>query len=74
MDTQLYPGLTKALFDRNKAVKRAAAKALGKIGSDRCVPALINSLTDNDAGVRKFVREALERIDSPEARDALNND
>jgi len=67
------PGLTKALFDRNKAVKRAAAKALGKIGSDRCVPALINSLADDDPGVRKFVREALERIDSPEARDALND-
>ncbi len=67
------PGLTKALFDRNKAVKRAAAKALGKIGSDRCVPALVNTLGDKDPGVRKFVREALERIDSPEARDALNN-
>ena len=67
------PGLTKALFDRNKAVKRAAAKALGKIGNDRCVPALINSMRDDDAGVRKFVREALERIDSPEARDALSN-
>lgn len=68
------PGLTKALFDHNKAVKRAAAKALGKIGSDRCVPALVNSLNDEDPGVRKFVREALERIDSPEARDALNDD
>lgn len=67
------PGLTKALFDHNKAVKRAAAKALGKIGSDRCVPALINSMSDTDPGVRKFVREALERIDSPEARDALND-
>ena len=67
------PGLTKALFDGNKAVKRAAAKALGKIGSDRCVPALINSLGDADPGVRKFVREALERIDTPEARDALNS-
>jgi len=65
------PGLTKALFDRNNAVKRAAAKALGKIGSERCVPALINSLADRDPGVRKFAREALERIDTPEARDAL---
>lgn len=66
------PGLTKALFDRSNAVKRAAAKALGKIGSDRCVPALINSLSDRDPGVRKFAREALERIDTPEARDALH--
>ena len=67
------PGLTKALFDSNRAVKRAAAKALGKIGSERCVPALINSLADDDPGVRKFAREALQRIDSPEARDALND-
>jgi len=65
------PGLTKALFDRNNAVKRAAAKALGKIGSDRAVPALANALNDQNAGVRKFAREALERIDTPEARDAL---
>lgn len=66
------PGLTKALFDRNKAVKRAAAKALGKIGSERSVPALINSLRDRDPNMRKLAREALERIDTPEARDALN--
>lgn len=66
------PGLTKALFDRNRAVKRAAAKALGKIGSERSVPALINSLRDRDPNMRKLAREALERIDTPEARDALN--
>ncbi len=66
------PGLTKALFDRNNAVKRAAAKALGKIGSERSVPALINALRDHDPNLRKLAREALERIDSPEARDALN--
>lgn len=67
------PGLTKALFDRNNAVKRAAAKALGKIGSDRAVPALTNALVDQDPGVRKFAREALERIDTPEARRALDD-
>ena len=66
------PGLTQALFDRSKAVRRAACKALGKIGSERSVPALIHSLRDSNAGVRKFAREALERIDTPEARDALN--
>ena len=66
------PGLTRALFDQNKAVKRAACKALGKIGSKRSVPALIHSLNDGNAGVRKFAREALERIDTPEARDALS--
>ena len=67
------PGLTKALFDQNRAVRRAACKALGKIGSERAVPALIYSLNDGNAGVRKFAREALERIDTPAARDALEN-
>lgn len=65
------PGLIRALFDRNKAVKRAAAKALGKIGSDRAVSALVVTLKDGDHGVRKFSEEALRRIDSPEAREAL---
>ena len=67
------PGLTKALFDPNRAVRRAACKALGKIGSERAVPALIYSLNDGNAGVRKFAREALQRIDTPAARDALDS-
>ena len=65
------PGLTKALFDPKSAVKRAACKALGKIGSERAVPALKFSLRDGNDGVRKLAREALERIDSPAAREAL---
>lgn len=66
------PGLTTALFDPSNAVKRAACKALGRIGSERAVSALIFSLRDGNAGVRKLAREALERIDSPEARHALS--
>lgn len=65
------PGLIKALFDRNKAVRRAAAKALGKIGSERAVSALTVTLKDGDPGVRKFSAQALRRIDTPEARAAL---
>ena len=68
------PGLTRALFDPNRAVKRAACKALGKIGSERAVSALIYSLNDGNAGVRKLAREALQRIDSPAARQALGDD
>ena len=68
------PGLTNALFDPSNAVKRAACKALGKIGSERAVPALQFSLKDANPGVRKFAREALERIDTPAARAALNSD
>ncbi|MCE2473543.1 MAG: HEAT repeat domain-containing protein [Anaerolineae bacterium] len=67
------PGLTRALFDPSNAVKRAACKALGKIASERAVQALIFSLNDRNAGVRKFAREALTRIDSPAARAALRD-
>ena len=67
------PGLTNALFDPSSAVKRAACKALGKIGSKRAVPALKFSLRDGNEGVRQFAREALERIDSPAAREALKS-
>jgi HEAT repeat protein len=56
------PGLVKALFDNNKAVRRASAKALGKIGSKRAIKALQVALNDSDAGVRKFSKEALERL------------
>ena len=66
------PGLTRALFDPNSAVKRAACKALGKIGGEPSVPALIHSLNDGNAGVRRLAREALLRIDTAEARAALN--
>lgn len=66
------PGLTRALFDPNPAVRRAACKALGKIGVGRSVPGLIHTLKDGNPGVRKFAREALERIGTPEARAALS--
>lgn len=56
------PGLVKALFDRNNAVKRAAAKALGKIGNPRAIKALEVAIKDQNAGVRKMCRQALERL------------
>ncbi|QPC84394.1 HEAT repeat domain-containing protein [Phototrophicus methaneseepsis] len=56
------PGLVKALFDDNKAVRRASAKALGKIGSDRAIPPLEVACKDSDAAVRRFANEAIERI------------
>ncbi len=65
------PGLTRALFEPSSAVKRAACKALGKIGSERATQALIYTLNDGNAGVRKLAREALGRINSPAAREAL---
>lgn len=56
------PGLVKALFDRNKAVRRAAAKALGKIGSERAIKPLQVAVKDRDPSVRKMCQEALDRL------------
>jgi len=56
------PGLIKALFDKNKAVRRASAKALGKIGNPRAIKALEVAVKDREPGVRKLCREALERL------------
>ena len=56
------PGLVKALFDRNKAVRRASAKALGKIGSERAIKPLQVAVKDHDPSVRKMCQEALDRL------------
>ena len=61
------PGLTAALFDDSNAVKRAACKALGKIGSPRAAPALTNALRDKNPGVRKLAAEALNRLEKPDS-------
>jgi HEAT repeat protein len=56
------PGLVKALFDKNKAVRRAAAKALGKIGNKRAIKPLEVAVKDRDPSVRKMCQEALDRL------------
>lgn len=56
------PGLVKALFDQNKAVRRASAKALGKIGNKRAIKPLEVAVKDHDPGVRKMCQEALDRL------------
>lgn len=55
-------GLVRALFDNNAAVRRAAAKALGKIGDRDTIKPLTVALKDGDAGVRKFAEEAINRL------------
>lgn len=55
-------GLIKALFDKNKAVRRASAKALGKIGNKRAIKSLQVAANDQDSGVRKMCQQALERL------------
>lgn len=56
------PGLVKALFDKNPAVRRASAKALGKIGSKRAINALEVAVRDPDEGVRRLSQQALDRL------------
>ncbi len=58
------PGLVKALFDKKKAVRRASAKALGKIGSERAINPLRVAVRDKDPTVRKMCQEALDRLQS----------
>jgi HEAT repeat protein len=57
-------GLVEGLLDENAAVRRAAAKALGKIGSaeHKAVRGLSAALLDIDSGVRRFAAEALGRL------------
>jgi HEAT repeat protein len=56
------PGLVKALFDNNAAVRRASAKALGKIGDKETIKPLTVALKDADEGVRKLAEEAIVRL------------
>lgn len=57
-------GLIRALFDENAAVRRASAKALGKIGSKDAINALKVAVNDSDAGARRMAAEALSRLQS----------
>lgn len=61
--------------DRTEAggypLQRNAARALGKVGDDRAVPALIDCLDSPDYYVREAAAEGLERLGDPEAIPAL---
>jgi len=64
-------GLTDALRDENAAVRRAAAKALGKIRHVDGTRGLRASLLDVDADVRRFSAQALGRIGDESSVDVL---
>jgi HEAT repeat protein len=74
-------GLVQALSDEDKAVRRAAAKALGKIGErgqdQEVLRGLSVGLLDVDGAVRRFAAEALGRLEAasmvPELSEALND-
>jgi hypothetical protein len=57
--------LVKALNDRNSIVRRSAAEALGKIGSDAAIEELVKALNHEDSDVRRSAAEALGKIASP---------
>ena len=70
MGAPAVAGLTEALDDARPAVRRAAAKALGKIGcaDAPALRALGAALSDDaDAGQRRFAAEALGRLGATEA-------
>jgi len=69
-DPQAVPAFIKALGDSDRAVRRAAAEALVKIGTP-AVPAFIKALGDSDRAVRRAAAEALGAIGDPQAVPAL---
>ncbi|HLV37274.1 MAG TPA: HEAT repeat domain-containing protein [Spirillospora sp.] len=64
-------GLVEALQDNNPAVRRAAAKALGKIKHADAIDGLRLSTRDDDADVRRFSVQALGRIGDESTVDVL---
>jgi cyclophilin family peptidyl-prolyl cis-trans isomerase len=59
------------LRDRNAEIRAAAARALGRIGSEQGVAPLLPALEDSDPAVRSEALFALGLIGSGEARDAV---
>ena len=72
MGTAAIPGLTDALQDERAAVRRAAAKALGKLAAEDALADLLRALQDIDQGTRRFAAEALGRIGHAAAVEALS--
>lgn len=54
--------LTAALKDRHRAVRAAAALALGKLGAPGAIPALSEAMGDDDTRVSDLSRKSLDRV------------
>jgi HEAT repeat protein len=65
------PGLLKMVKDSDSSVRRSAADALGKIGSETVISALIQLVEDSDSSVRRRTAKALGKIGSETAIPAL---
>lgn len=68
------PQLIKDLRSSESATRNKAALALAEFGTDgeKAVPSLIQLLNDKSGGVRSSAAYALRKIDTPEARRALD--
>jgi ParB-like chromosome segregation protein Spo0J len=62
------PPLIRALGDSDRAVRRAAAEALGKLGDPQAVPALIQALWDSDWDVRRAAQQAIQQIETKQSQ------
>ena len=67
------PSLIKTLDDEYKGVRAHAGRTLALIGEParEAVPRLTEALEDESQHVREVAAEALRRIDTVEAREAL---
>ncbi len=64
--------LASLLADKSAPVRRRAALAMGRIGDDRAVPALVELFkTESDPDVRQMIAFAIGEIESPDGADAL---
>ena len=68
---QAIPALLRALGHFIPHVRRAAAEALGAMGSPQAVPTLLRALGDSDWSVRRAAVKALGRMGDPQAVPAL---
>jgi HEAT repeat protein len=61
------PELVKALNHEDSDVRKSAAEALGRIGSDATIPGLVKALNDGNSFIARIAAEALGRIGSDSA-------
>jgi len=68
---QVLPAITELLGDDRVAIRRAAAQALGRIGSRTSVVPLSRAVADEDNIVQRYAAKALADLEDPRATIAL---